>query len=329
MACDRPDGNCTDVSGCPGGCGCVEPAAPVMPRCQNVTLPAGTYAYATVVVNSDGCIAMVTAGDPPVYTPDDCCAGGGTGGGGTGGRGPKGDPGPAATIAVDPVVLSGATWSVQNIGTPSAAVFQFTAPPMPTSGGSTGSGYTGNVAGLSVANGLVQTLPTSLVTSVTATALGAHAGDFLFLSVPTPATGAYNVQLNLDGFYAAIMTEVAAANAVQDAAIDALENQVALLQTQVADLQTQVTTLQATIDTMQLDGENNIVWNNGAADAIVTWGWIAGGSTTTYTIPAGGYVTFPTVAIGVPSPPLAVIRQGATIVHIYGVAEDNGGSGGV
>lgn len=325
MACDRPDGNCTDVSGCPD-CDCMEPATPVMPRCQSISLAAGTFPYATITVNSEGCIALVTAGAAPLYTPDDCCAGAGSGGGGgTGGRGPKGDPGAAATIAVNPVVLTGPAWSVANTGTPSAAVLQFTAPPMPTSGGGTGSGYTGSVSGLSVANGLVQTLPPSLVTSVTATPMGAHAGEFIFLAVPDPTDGSYDIQLNLDGFYAAIMTQVNAADANLQEQIDDLETAVTALQTQVATLTTTVTNLQTTIATMQLDGENNIVWNNGPAAANVTWDWINGVSPVPYSVPAGGYTVFPAAAIGVPAPGLAVIKQGSTIVHIYPVAEDNGG----
>lgn len=78
MACDKPgDGDCTQINNCSGctGCGSCQDStpAPVLPRCQDVSLAPGVYQYATIVVNSNGCISSVAAGDPPVYTPDDCC----------------------------------------------------------------------------------------------------------------------------------------------------------------------------------------------------------------------------------------------------------------
>lgn len=76
MACDKPNGDCTNVSPCGGGCGCSgsgSTPAPILPKCQDVQLTPGTYTNATIVVNAQGCIVAITSGTPPVYTPDDCC----------------------------------------------------------------------------------------------------------------------------------------------------------------------------------------------------------------------------------------------------------------
>jgi hypothetical protein len=227
MACDRPDGNCTNVSPCGAGCGCTgEPPEPIVPRCQDIVLTPGTFASATVVVNASGCISSVTAGTPAVYTPDECCDGGAGGGTGLpGARGPQGDPGAAATIAVDPNIPVGATtaWTVENVGTPSAAIFQFTAPaPVVTPPGPTG--VTGSVAGLAVTSGVVTALPPSLVLAVAAAKSGAYANYFTFVAAPvSPALpNNYTFTLDLDAFATQVIAAAGASGL--DARLTAVED---------------------------------------------------------------------------------------------------------
>lgn len=237
MACERPDGNCANVSPCGAGCGCGggEPPTPIAPRCQDVILTPGTYINATVVVNEAGCVAAVASGEPPFYVPDDCCPGGGGGGGGTPGpRGPQGDPGQAATVAVigpidyDPDATG---WSVENIGTAYAAILRFTAP-LPTGGGSTPSGTTGNVSGLNVENGIVKGLPSNIVTSVNAAKDGVHADKFGFtVSYPVGQPQSVTLTLNIDGVIALMPTAGTVADLTQ----------------RVADLETAVGSMPASL----------------------------------------------------------------------------------
>lgn len=229
MPCDRPDGNCTDVSPCGSGCGCAggsDPLEPIVPRCQDIVLTPGTFTNATVVVNAAGCISSVAAGTPALYTPDECCQGG-TGGGSSipGPRGFTGDDGAAATIAVDPDIPVGATtaWTVENVGTSSAAIFQFTAPaPVVTPPGPTG--VTGSVAGLVVDTGVVTALPASLVLAVAAAKSGAYASYFAFTAAPaSPALpNDYTFTLDLDAFASQIITS--SGTGALDARVTAVEN---------------------------------------------------------------------------------------------------------
>lgn len=232
MPCDRPDGDCTNASPCGQGCGCSDGGtqpAPITPRCQDIVLTPGTYPRATVVVNAQGCIAQVVAGEPEVYTPDECCQGGtgGAGGGLPGPRGEPGDPGQAATIEVDPSVpINGtANWTVQNVGTPSAALFRFTAP-APLQPTWPSGGFTGNVAGLEVAQGLVTAVPPAILHGVTAEKDGAQAPNFVFTASPvSPAQPhVYRFLLNLDGLAAAVQATVAADTSALDTRVTALES---------------------------------------------------------------------------------------------------------
>lgn len=218
MACDKPNGDCTKVSSCGGGCsGCGggggSGETPVLPRCQDVSLPPGVYPLATVVVNEAGCISGIEVGDPPLYTPNDCC-GDGEGGNGTGGRGEKGDPGQAATIDVIETILTGTdnVWTVENIGTSAAAVLQFTAPANATPG-QTVSGTTGEVCGLEVENGLVKMLPTDLITGLDVEIEGDSAGlviaGFAPGGVHDPCTTV--LTMNFDAFYNDLKTYIESA----------------------------------------------------------------------------------------------------------------------
>lgn len=247
MSCDTPSttSDCTTPANCGGGCGCSETTGtPVLPKCQDINLTAGTFTHATVVVNSTGCITSVTSGEPELYTPDECCGGGSGGSGGAGPRGPKGDPGSAATIEVNTVIGAGTTWSVENTGTTSAAVFKFTAP-APTSSGSTPSGATGEINGLKVESGLVKTLPLGLITQVTFAPAGTNASLISALAVPDlTVPGKVALSINLDLLISNLRDEYTAQNTAQ-------ANTISDLTAAVSDLVNSVTTLQSTLTSQQ------------------------------------------------------------------------------
>lgn len=182
---------------------CLGTNVPPLPKCQDVALTPGTFTNATITVNTAGCISAVAKGEPELYTPDECCGGSSTGSGTTGGRGPKGDPGAAATIAVIPEVTvgTGTVWSVENTGTPSAAIFKFTSP-APVTPGTTPTGATGQVCDFKVANGLVTQMPGALVTSVNAQASGTQASLILLGAAPNASNPCrIDVTLNLDALH--------------------------------------------------------------------------------------------------------------------------------
>lgn len=158
-------------------CGCADCPDPVMPVC-NVLLPDGTYTNATVTVQ-EGCVVQVNSGSAPQYAPTvDCCAPsattGGSGGGGGGGGDcdcPPGPPGPAgangaaASVNVASYSLVPAT-SPLNIwdsnSSPSIADLNFEIPECDCSGGGGGaetSGETSDVAGITIEDGLVKSVP--------------------------------------------------------------------------------------------------------------------------------------------------------------------------
>lgn len=237
MACDRPAGDCTQPSNC-GSCADVDGTEVVLPKCQDIALVAGTFPRATVVVNSAGCITAVTAGEPEVYTPDDCC--GGEAGGGTstvpGPRGPAGDAGAGATATVDPTVLIGTTdgWSVQNVGTVTHAIFQFTAPKLPDPT-ATPTGITGNVGGaatgLVVNSGLVTSLPTSITLGVSTDKQGTYANDIVLTSTPLSLAEPNKrvITLNLDSFAQKLKLEIGDCCTALTARMDALDVTIAAM----------------------------------------------------------------------------------------------------
>jgi flagellin-like hook-associated protein FlgL len=209
-----------------------------------VSLAAGTFTHATITVNAQGCITAIGNGEPELYTPDDCCGSGTDGTGGTvGPRGPKGDPGVAATIAVEQIIGTGTTWSVENTGTTTAAIFKFTAPATTTGGSGATSGYTGDVNGVVVEAGLVKSMPLSLVTNIEALAGGNKASLISIMSVPNLA-GKHTLTLNLDQFYTDLDSKFQTLHTSQQATIDNLT-------AAVADLLNTVTTLQGTLGTQQ------------------------------------------------------------------------------
>lgn len=292
MACDKPTGDCTNVSPCGSGCsGCggSTTPAPVLPKCQDVSLTAGTFTHATITVNSQGCITAIASGEPELYTPDECCGDSGGGGGAAGARGPKGDPGAAATVSVQETIGTGTTWSVENIGTPSAAVFKFTAPAPSTGGGGTTSGYTGTVGGFRFQAGLVKEAPGGIVESVEAKKEGNRASLFSFMAVPDLANlSEYDITLNLDAFYDSLDNKFTGLHNDQAAAIAALTQQVAALANQVAQLEDQQVCI-GTVTSRQSGPitSNYIIEVSGVApnSTLTLTGW----NITSFTTDATGY----------------------------------------
>lgn len=238
MSCDKPDpdSKCTTVSTC-ANCGTCSGETPevVLPKCQDVSIPAGTYTNATVVVNAEGCIVSVSSGEPELYTPDECC-GDSVGAPAPSGRGGKGDPGDAAVIDVQTAIAStGSAWTVENVGTTSAAIFKFTAP-APAELTPFTEGETSNLNGFVFEDGLVKAIPAGLITAVTATAQGTHSTLFSFDAAPVAGGVAGNRQitLNLDllrGDLVALINE-------QATRIDTLLDTVADLNNTVEELRT-------------------------------------------------------------------------------------------
>lgn len=265
MACDKPTGDCTNVSPCgSGGCGSCSGGCddgPILPKCQDVSLTPGVFLNATVTVNAQGCIASVTAGEPELYTPDECCGTSSGGGGGTGPRGPKGDPGAAATVdVVTTIDQSGTSWKVENVGTTSAAVFKFTAPASTGGGGGGAGGATGEVGGLEVIDGVVIALPGAIVSDVEIVEAGQNTALFEFVEVPTSTVGGQKVSLNLDALVAKIDNKD---NALQ-AEIDALEGVVAALSNRVTVLENKVAALQASSTPPGYGYVNGVLFNSTA-----------------------------------------------------------------
>jgi hypothetical protein len=306
MACDKPTGDCTNVSPCGSGCsGCggSTTPAPVLPKCQDVSLTAGTFTHATVTVNSQGCITAIASGEPELYTPDECCGDSGGGGGAAGARGPKGDPGAAATVSVQETIGTGTTWSVENIGTPSAAVFKFTAPAPSTGGGGTTSGYTGTVGGFRFQAGLVKEAPGGIVESVEAKKEGNRASLFSFQAIPDLQNlSEYDITLNLDAFYDSLDNKFTGLHNDQTTLITNLTSTVADLTNQVSGLENSVADLSASLSGAKVWVRESGIYNASGSTITVTFQDISGfAPTATYSsvaVPNNGHVAIPQGEIG-------------------------------
>jgi hypothetical protein len=326
MSCDKPvpGAGCVEGSPC-AECGDTPLPAPVLPRCQGVSLTPGTFINATVVVDSNGCIALVTAGAAPQYPDPDCCApvGGGVGGS-PGGRGPKGDPGTAATINVSPTVVTGVTWALTNIGTPSAAIIQLTVPASIAGGGTPGGvtvppgAMTGDVCGLETTNGWVTALPASLVTGVVAVPLTDAVNNLVTYTVgpSNPATCDVGITIDVRPLYANIQGLIStAANALQ-LQIDGLTQAVADLDARIDATEADITALENTAQELWVRGSETYLWNGGAAAAVVTVKEVGGSVVlSTHTVPAGAYVVLPPTQTSA-----AVLHQvflGTRLIHMY------------
>jgi hypothetical protein len=102
-------------------------------RCEGAIPNDGTFTNATVVIEN-GCVVSVTEGTPLLYQPDNNCAGAGGGGGGGETLLPDpGEPGPAGTIQIGTIstLAPGSPVTIDNVGTPSAAVLNIGIPAGP------------------------------------------------------------------------------------------------------------------------------------------------------------------------------------------------------
>lgn len=158
MGCNKDKGDCRPCQDCK------EPIQPIMPRCQDVVLPAGVYANAIVTVNEKGCIVALAAGKPLLYSPDPCCqtAGGGSGSGGAGLKGDRGEAGKNATISIGTVksVAADEPARVINTGDATNAVLNFEIPRGKQGEESNvAPGVTLNENGMVVENGIIKEVP--------------------------------------------------------------------------------------------------------------------------------------------------------------------------
>lgn len=141
---------------------CPEPIQPILPRCQDVVLPDGTFRNATVSIKN-GCIVDVQEGVPFQYAPDGCAPVASNGG--TGNQDcdcPPGEDGAPATVDVGQTygIAYGEQPRVVNVGTTQNAVFDFYIPrgergeaATPPGGGSAGSD---EGCGIVIEDGLVK-----------------------------------------------------------------------------------------------------------------------------------------------------------------------------
>lgn len=228
-------------------------------RCENIKLPTGTFTNATVTINSQGCIEMVREGVPERYTPDECCGGGSSVGGGGGTQGIRGLPGAAATVAASPVVKYGNEWSFTNVGTSSAAVFELTVPSRlnaNTPGSTTSGGYTGSIRGLRVEEGLVKALPPEIVTDVEVVKQGTSASLYQITAFPVVygnPPGAYEITINLDGFYNDLKSKIDTTSqnlSTLTQTVATQNNQLLTLQNDVNQLKQDRTTMQQNLNTL-------------------------------------------------------------------------------
>jgi hypothetical protein len=319
MSCDKPvpGAGCVEGSPC-AECGDTPLPAPVLPRCQGVSLTPGTFINATVVVDANGCISLVTAGAAPQYPDPDCCApvGGGVGGS-PGGRGPKGDPGTAATINVSPTVVTGVTWALTNIGTPSAAIIQLTVPASIAGGGTPGGvtvppgAMTGDVCGLETTNGWVTALPASIVTGVSAVPLADAVNNLVTYTVgpSNPATCDVGITIDVRPLYANIQGLISTA-------ANALQLQIDGLTQAVADLDTRLDAAQVNDYVLGVRGDGRMLWNGGEAIAQADLKPVGNATAlATYNLAPNGYVTmpdYPTIPAG-----LYWVLVNNRVVHMY------------
>lgn len=317
MSCDKPvpGAGCVEGSPC-AECGDSTLPVPVLPRCQDVSLTPGTYLNATVVVNASGCISLVTAGETPVYPDPDCCAPVGGGNSAPGGRGPKGDPGTAATVAFAPTVIVGATWALTNIGTPNAAILQLTVPSDLASGGGGGGvtvppgAVTGDVCGLETTNGWVTGLPASIVTGLSYNPSAGAGNNLINVTIgpSNPANCDLVISIDVSALYANIQGLISTA-------ANALQLQIDGLTQAVSDIDTRVDSIEAAL---LVRGSGQLIWNGGptAAPLVLTE---PGYPDINFTLYPGEHTDLPDSSAAAGSGTVSVFRvyRGGVLVHVY------------
>lgn len=234
MACNNQSTDCAPCKDCQ------DPVPPVLPRCESIVLPAGTYNNATLVVNDEGCIIQILAGEPFAYQPMNCCTTEGDGGGGEDGLpGPPGPPGQNATISIGTVTTTapGTPATVTNVGTPTNAILNYTIPRgEPGEDGDTSTGLNLAVGEWEFVNGILQSVPGDFPPIGTLMDGGSDTAGVSVNVVKDPVTGVTTIAVNL-GAYATLVNS--SLTALQDQ-ITAQQDTITTMQGQIAALQTQI-----------------------------------------------------------------------------------------
>lgn len=255
MSCNELTTDCAPKNkgcGCGGNCDdCNGNAVPHTCRCGDIALPDGRYDNATIIVEG-GCIRAIETGTAPLYTPDVCCAGTGSGGGSgeRGPEGPKGDPGENATISIGTVntVSPDQKARVENVGTSTNAVLDFYIP-----SGKQGesadnvAGVTNTTGSFSIENGLIKTLPAGWPPVVYVTTQNKTVGATIEASKDNE-TGNVELTLDLTSYDSSLRRQI---TEDRQAADQALQTQITALQSQVTSLQSQITSLQSRVSALE------------------------------------------------------------------------------
>jgi len=239
MPCTDQSRDCQPCQDCP------PTPDPILPRCNDLILPSGTFVNATVVVDN-GCIIQLLNGQPMLYQPDSCCAPVGTPGeGGNGLPGPQGPGGAAATITVAGVesLAPGEQAFVQNLGTSSAASLLFGIPRGEDgTDGESDTGVTDDRAGIEIEKGVIKTLP---VTWPPVLRVDINPVDVagVELQQSKDPNGVVTMTLTMGPYDSDLRQDVS----------DTIAAALAPLQQQIIDLQNLVQTQQIEISTLQAD----------------------------------------------------------------------------
>lgn len=240
MTCNSLNTNCAPCQDCTQ-----VPVEPCQCKCGNISLPDGRYEHATIVVEN-GCITVVEAGEIPLYTPNVCCAGTGSGGGGgmEGPEGPKGEPGENATISIGTVstLTPGSAATVENVGTTTNAILNFGIPAgAQGDSGANPNGVTSNAGGLQIQNGSIVGLPATWPPVFYITSSNTVDGAVINVTGPDASTGLTNLSLNLTEYNTTLREYV---NTQIANASTSLQNQINAMNTALESLQSTVTWIQ-------------------------------------------------------------------------------------
>lgn len=241
MTCNCLNTNCAPCTDCTQ-----EPVEPCKCRCGDIALPDGRYEHATIVVEN-GCITVVEAGEIPLYTPNVCCAGTGSGSGGggvEGPEGPKGDPGENATISIGTVstLAPGSQATVVNTGTTTNAVLDFGIPAgAQGASGANPNGITSDKGGIQIDTGAIVGLPASWPPVLYILADSKTTGFTLSASAPDQSTGMVTLDIDASKYDEAIRNYINTE----------LTNKAAELQSQISALNTALAALQSSVDYIQ------------------------------------------------------------------------------
>lgn len=239
MTCNQLPTDCT-----PTPCSDI-PETPCQCQCGNIALPDGRYENATIVVEK-GCITVVEKGSYPLYTPDVCCSGAGSGGGSgaQGEQGEKGEPGENATISIGTVntLSPGSKATVRNVGSETHAIFDFGIPEgKQGESGANPNGVTKDAGGIFIQQGSIVGLPATWPPVLYLLTQSATDGVVMEATAPDEKTGMVTLSIDLNKF-----------NTVLREYIDTqIANASSNLQTQITAINTALQSMQSTVSWIQ------------------------------------------------------------------------------